>query len=65
MNDYEVLLLKKACEEMALKNIILSSRLDDLESRFEHVRQMAFGACFEVAKMTVNPESEPASVPSP
>lgn len=48
--DYEVLQLKKACEEMALKNIILSSRLDDLEARFEHVRMLAFNACETAVK---------------
>lgn len=48
--DYEVLMLRKACEEIALKNVMLSMRLDDLEARFEHVRAMAFNACAAIAK---------------
>ena len=47
--EYEVLMLRKACEEFALKNVILSARLDDLEARFEHVRMMAFNACAAVS----------------
>ena len=47
--EYELLMLRKACEEMALKNVILSSRLDDLEARFEHVRMMAYNASAAVA----------------
>lgn len=67
MNEYEVTVLRRACEELALKCVILSSRLDDLESRFEHTRQMAFNACFEVAKLKGNPEGDPVNPvpPSP
>ena len=57
--DYETLMLRKACEELALKCVILGSRLDDVEARLEHVRSMAFNAAFEVAKSTGNPEAEP------
>lgn len=64
MLEYEVSILRKACEEMALKNIILSSRIDDLEARFEHVRAMAFNAALEVSKLVDNPDSESVS-PSP
>lgn len=38
MHDYEVLMLRKACEELALKVVILSSRLDDAEVRIEQLR---------------------------
>ena len=67
MLEYEVTILRRACEELALKNVILSSRLDDLEARFEPLRAMVFNACHEVAKFTGNPESDPVDPvpPSP
>ena len=40
MHDYEVLMLRKACEELALKVVILSSRLDDAELRIEQLRAL-------------------------
>lgn len=61
--DYEVVMLRKACEELALKCVILSSRLDDMDVRLEHVRRMAFNAAFEAAKATGNPEAEPVGDP--
>lgn len=63
MVDYETLMLRKACEELALKCVILGSRLDDVEASMEHVRRMAFNAAFEVAKAQGNPEAEPVVDP--
>lgn len=66
--EYETLMLRKACEELALKCVILGSRLDDVEARLEHVRRMAFNAAFEAAKATGNPEADPVGdlgFPSP
>ena len=40
MHDYEVLMLRKACEELALRVVILSSRLDDAEVRIEQLRSL-------------------------
>ena len=40
MRDYEVLMLRKACEELALRVVILSSRLDDAELRIEQLRSL-------------------------
>lgn len=40
MHDYEVLMLRKACEELALRVVILSSRLDDAELRVEQLRSL-------------------------
>lgn len=40
MFQYEVLMLRKACEELALKVVILSSRLDDAELRIEQLRSL-------------------------
>lgn len=40
MLDYEVLMLRKACEELALRVVILSSRLDDAELRIEQLRSL-------------------------
>lgn len=40
MDSYEVLMLRKACEELALKVVILSSRLDDAEVRIEQLRSL-------------------------
>lgn len=63
MDSWEVSVLRKACAELALRNVILQSRLDDMDERIEHVRKMAFNAAFEVAKMTGNPEAEPVADP--
>ena len=49
MGNYEVLMLRKACEELALQVVILSSRLDDAELRVEQLRSLVY--------------SQPASVP--
>lgn len=40
MRDYEVLMLKKACEELALSVVILSSRLDDAEVCIGQLRSL-------------------------
>ncbi len=40
MVEFEVLMLRKACEELALKVVILSSRLDDAEVRLEQLRTL-------------------------
>lgn len=40
MHDFEVLMLRKACEELALRVVILSSRLDDAEVRIDQLRAL-------------------------
>lgn len=42
MHDYEFLMLRKACEELALRVVILSSRLDDAEMRVEQLRALVY-----------------------
>lgn len=42
--EYETLMLRKACEELALKVVILSSRLDDAETRIEQLRAAVYSA---------------------
>lgn len=49
--DYQVLLLKKACEELALKVVILSARLDDMSVEVEHAKKLAGDAAWAVAKV--------------
>lgn len=44
MGNYEVLMLRKACEELALQVVILSSRLDDAEVRIEQLRAALYSA---------------------
>ena len=48
--NYEVLMLKRACEALALKNLILSARVDELEQSLDHVRLMVNQTCAAVAK---------------
>ena len=58
MREYEVLMLRKACEELALKVVFLSSRLDDAEVRIDQLR----------ALVCSQPPSEPGELsenPSP
>ena len=40
MQEYEFMMLRKACEELALRVVILSSRLDDAELRIEQLRSL-------------------------
>ena len=42
--NYETLMLRKACEELALKVVLLSSRLDDAEVRIEQLRAALYSA---------------------
>lgn len=46
--NYDVVLLRRACQDLALENIILKSRLDDVESRLSHVCSIAFEAAERV-----------------
>ena len=48
--NYEVLMLKRACEALALKNLLLSARVDELEQSLDHVRLMVNQTCEAVAK---------------
>ena len=50
--NYEVLLLKKACEELALKVVILSSRLDDAEIRIEQLRAALYSAPSDLGELS-------------
>lgn len=42
--SYETLMLRKACEELSLQVVILSSRLDDAEVRIEQLRAALYSA---------------------
>ena len=58
MRDYEVLMLRKACEELALRVVIFSSRLDDAELRIEQLRAL-------VCSQPSSVPGELSEVPSP
>ena len=55
MRDYEVLLLRKACEELSLRVVILSSRLDDAELRIEQLRAALYSAPSESGELSSTP----------
>ena len=56
MHDFEILMLRKACEELALKVVILSSRLDDAEVRIEQLRSLVCSPPSSVpGELSVNP----------
>ena len=56
MHDYEFLMLRKACEELALRVVILSSRLDDAEMRVEQLRSLVYSQPPSVpGEMSENP----------
>lgn len=44
MVSFESLMLRKACEELSLQVVILSSRLDDAEVRIEQLRAALYSA---------------------
>lgn len=52
---FETLMLRKACEELALKVVILSSRLDDAEIRIEQLRAALYSAPSDPGELAENP----------
>ena len=55
MRDYEVMMLRKACEELALRVVFLSSRLDDAELRIEQLRSILYSQPVESQPVAPSP----------
>lgn len=61
----DVIRLLRACQELALQNVLLEQRVLDLETEIESTRKMAFNACHEVVKIKNEKATEKAVSPSP
>ena len=53
--NYETLMLRKACEELALRVVFLSSRLDDAEVRIEQLRAALYSAPSDTGELSEIP----------
>ena len=49
--NYDVIRLMRACQDLALQNVLLEQRVQDLEMKIESAREMAFNACHAVVKV--------------
>lgn len=62
---YDVVRLMRACQDLALQNMLLAQRVQDIELRIESVREMAFNACHAVVKAKNEKGTEKPVSPSP